>query len=54
MVATLYIFGLKRGMGVVTMSELFVRLCLQHHLGCSPMALRGVLQALGKTIMETA
>ena len=53
-VATLYTFGLKRGVGVVTMSEFFVRLRLQHHLGCSPTALRGVMQALEKTIVETA
>jgi hypothetical protein len=53
-VATLYTFGLKRGVGVDTLSAFFVRLRLQHHLGCSPTALRGVLQALEKTIVETA
>ena len=53
MVATLYIFGLKRGVGVDTLNEFFVRLRLQHHLGCSPTALRGVMQALEKTIVET-
>src|SRR6266571_2875629 len=53
-VATLYTFGLKRGVGVDTLSEFFVRLRLHHHLGCSPTALRGVLQALEKTIVETA
>ena len=29
--------------------ELFVRLRLQHSIGCSPTALRGVMQALEKT-----
>jgi Family of unknown function (DUF6399)/IclR helix-turn-helix domain len=53
-VATLYTFGLKRGVGVDTLSEFFVRLRLQHHLGCSPTALRRVMQALEQTIMETA
>ena len=54
MVATLYTFGLKRGVGVDTLSEFFIRLRLHHHLGCSPTALRGVLQVLEKTIVETA
>jgi IclR helix-turn-helix domain len=53
-VATLYTFGLKRGVGVETMSEFFVRLRLQYHLGCSPTALRGVMQTLEKMIVETA
>jgi hypothetical protein len=53
-VATLYTFGLKRGVGVDTLSEFFVRLRLQHHLGCSPTALRGVIQTLEKTIVATA
>jgi hypothetical protein len=53
-VATLYTFGLKRGVGIDTMSEFFVRLRLQHHLGCSPTALRRVMQALEKTVVETA
>lgn len=52
--ATLYTFGLKRGVGVDTLSEFFVPLHLQSHLGCSPTALRGVSQVLEKTIMETA
>jgi Family of unknown function (DUF6399)/IclR helix-turn-helix domain len=53
-VATLYTFGLKRGVGMDSMSEFFVRLRLQHHLGCSPTALRGVMQSLERTIVETA
>ncbi len=54
MVATLYTFGLKRGVGVDTLSEFFVRVRLQHHLGCSPTALRGVRQALEAALLETA
>ena len=53
-VATLYTFGLKRGVGVDTMSKFFVRLRLQHYLGCSPTALRGVMQELERMIVETA
>jgi hypothetical protein len=53
-VATLYTFGLKRGVGMDTMSEFFMRLHLQHSLGCSPTALRGVMQELERTIVETA
>ena len=37
-VATLYIFGLKRGVGVDTISEFFARLRLQTQVGCSPTA----------------
>jgi hypothetical protein len=53
-VATLSIVGLKRGVGVDTLSEFFVRLRRHHPLGCSPTASRGVMQALEKTVMETA
>lgn len=53
-VATLYTFGLKRGIGMDTLREFFVRLRLQHHLGCSPTALRRVMRALEKTLGETA
>ncbi len=53
-VATLYIFGLKRGVGMDTMSEFFARLHLQTHVGCSPSALRGVMQALEAALLETA
>lgn len=41
-VATLYTFGLKRGVGVETMSEFFARLRLETQVGCLPSALRGV------------
>jgi hypothetical protein len=52
-VATLYIFGLKRGVGVETISEFFARLHLATSIGSSPSALRGVVQALEQIILET-
>ena len=39
-VATLFVFGLKRGVGAETLSEFFGRLRLEEHVGCSPSALR--------------
>jgi hypothetical protein len=53
-VATLYTFGLKRGVGLDTMSEFFARLHLAPQVGCSPSALRGVMQALEAALLETA
>jgi DNA-binding transcriptional ArsR family regulator len=53
-VATLFIFGLKRGVGADTISEFFGRLHLEAHVGCSPSALRSLLQRLERTIVETA
>src|SRR5262250_1539324 len=53
-VATLYTFGLKRGVGLETISEFFGRLHLETQVGCSPSALRGVMEALAGTIVETA
>src|SRR5262249_37718659 len=53
-VATLYAFGLKRGVGLETMSEFFTHLHLETQVGCSPSALRGVMEALAGTIVETA
>src|SRR4029453_17242443 len=53
-VATLYTFGLKRGGGLATMSEFFSRLHLETQVGCSPSALRGVMQALEAALLETA
>jgi len=53
-VATLYTFGLKRGVGLDTMSEFFARLHLEMQVGCSPSALRGVMQALEAALLETA
>ncbi|MDQ3960839.1 MAG: DUF6399 domain-containing protein [Pseudomonadota bacterium] len=52
-VATLFIFGLKRGVGAETISEFFGRLRLEAHVGCSPSALRGVMQGLEGAILET-
>lgn len=52
-VATLYTFGLKRGVGLETISEFCVRLRLETQVGCSPSALRGLMQTLEATIMET-
>ena len=53
-VATLYTFGLKRGVGAETISEFFGRLHLETHMGCSPSALRGVMPALERVMLETA
>ncbi len=53
-VATLYTFGLKRGVGMDTLSEFFARLRLETQVGCSPSALRGVMQTLEATLVETA
>ncbi len=51
-VATLYTFGLKRGVGAETISEFFSHLRLKTHVGCSPSALRGVMQGLEEVIHE--
>ena len=53
-VATLYVFGLKRGVGAETISTFFARLRLEAHVGCSPNALRGVMEQLEHAILETA
>src|SRR5256712_3152814 len=53
-VATLYLFGCKRGVGIDTMSAFFARLRLETQVGCSPSALRGVMQALEAALRETA
>jgi len=53
-VATLYTFGLKRGVGLDTISEFFARLHLATQVGCSPSALRRVLQTLEAALLETA
>ena len=51
-VATLYTFGLQRGVGVDTISEFFFHLRLGTQVGRSPGALRGVMQALEQAILE--
>jgi hypothetical protein len=53
-VATLYTFGLKRGVGMDTLSAFFARVRLETQVGCSPSALRGVMEALAVAIVETA
>ena len=53
-VATLLVFGLKRGVGAETLSEFFSRLRLEAHVGCSPSALRHVMHTLERLILETA
>ena len=52
-VATLYIFGLKRGVGADSISEFFCWLRLESHVGCSPSALRGVMDGVERAILET-
>ena len=53
-VATLSLFGLKRGVGVDTIRAFFLHLRLDTQVGCSPSALRGVMQALAQAVGETA
>jgi Family of unknown function (DUF6399)/IclR helix-turn-helix domain len=53
-VATLLVFGLKRGVGAETLSEFFSRLRLEGHVGCSPSALRTVMHMLERLLRETA
>jgi hypothetical protein len=53
-VATLLVFGLKRGVGAETLSEFFSRLRLEGHVGCSPSALRTVMHMLERLLLETA
>jgi hypothetical protein len=53
-VATLFVFGLKRGVGVETISEFFSRLRLDGYIGCSPSALRTVMHTLERHVLETA
>jgi hypothetical protein len=52
-VAALYTFGLKRGVGLETISEFFTHLHLETQVGCSPSALGGVMQALEAAILAT-
>ena len=53
-VATLYTFGLKRGVGLDTIHEFYARLHLATQVGCSPSALRSVMQKLEAALLETA
>src|SRR5919198_232386 len=52
--ATLLVFGLKRGVGAETLSEFFSRLRLEGHMGCSPSALRSVIHTLERLLLDTA
>ena len=52
--ATLLVFGLKRGVGADTLSEFFGRLHLEAHMGCSPSALRRVMHTLERIILDTS
>src|SRR3989454_4778438 len=53
-VATLFVFGLKRGVGAETISEFFGHLHLEAHVGCSPSALRSVMHTLERLILDIA
>jgi hypothetical protein len=53
-VAVLEVFGLKRGVGAEPSSAFFVRLHLERHGGCSPSALRGMMEELERVILATA
>ena len=52
-VATLFVFGLKRGVGAETLSEFFRRLRLDGHIGCSPSALRSVMRTVERHVLDT-
>src|ERR687883_114596 len=53
-VATLFVFGLKRGVGAETLSEFFSRLHLEAQVGCSPSALRTMMHTLERLILGIA
>ena len=53
-VATLFVFGLKRGVGAETLSEFFGRLHLEAQVGCSSSALRRVMHTLERIILDSA
>jgi hypothetical protein len=53
-VATLFVFVLKRGVGAETISEFFGHLRLEAHVGCSSSALRRVIHTLERLLLETA
>jgi hypothetical protein len=53
-VAALFTFGLKRGVGAETLSEFFGRLRLEAHIGSSPSACRRIMEALEAVLLETA
>jgi AcrR family transcriptional regulator len=51
--ATLFVFGLKRGVGAETISVFFSHLHVEAHVGCSPSALRHIMHTLEALILET-
>ena len=52
-VAVLYHFGLKHGVGAETISAFFACLHLEQHVGCAPSTLRAVMDKLATLILET-
>jgi hypothetical protein len=52
-VATLFVFGLKRGVGAETIREFFSHLHVETHVGCSPSALRHIMHTLEHLILES-
>jgi hypothetical protein len=52
-VAGLYYFGWKRGVGAETMRAFFACLPLEQHAGCSPSTLRAAMDKLATLILET-
>ena len=52
--ATLFEFGLKRGVGAETLSEFFSRLHLEEQVACAPSTLRTVMHLLERLILEIA
>jgi hypothetical protein len=53
-VATLFEFGLTRGVGAETLSEFLGRLRLEGQVGCSPSALRTVMHLLERLLLAIA
>jgi hypothetical protein len=53
-VAPLFVFGLKRGVGAETISACFGHLHLEAQVGCSPSALRSVMPTLERIILDIA
>ena len=51
-VATLFMFGLKRGVGAETLSEFFGHLRLEGQGGCSPSAWRTVMHTLERLMVS--
>src|SRR5918995_4098255 len=53
-IAVLYVFGLKRGVGAETMSAFFACLHVEQHVGCSPTTLRTLMEQIESLILETS